>query len=78
MTKVKLQKKFNFLSSEEIDEKLKKCYNAEKRDKQDMTRDIAPLKKVDDAMVIDSTTLSIEDVTNLIVDEYQNRKKKNV
>ena len=45
----------------------------EKRDKQDMTREIAPLKKADDAMVLDSTSLTIDEVCKFIVDEYQNR-----
>lgn len=47
----------------------------EKRDKQDMTREIAPLKKVEDAMVLDSTALTIEEVVKFIVDEYKARKE---
>ena len=38
------------------------------RDKRDSTREISPLKKADDAIVIDSTHLTIEEVVNKIVD----------
>lgn len=38
------------------------------RDKRDSTREIAPLKKADDAILIDSTNLTIEEVVNKIVD----------
>ena len=48
----------------------------EKRDKQDMTREIAPLKKADDAMVLDSTALTISEVVRFICDEYKERKGK--
>ncbi|MCQ2749784.1 MAG: (d)CMP kinase [Clostridia bacterium] len=44
-----------------------------KRDNQDMTREISPLKKADDAMTLDSTSLTIEEVCKFIVDEYKNR-----
>lgn len=47
-----------------------------KRDKQDMNRDIAPLKKADDAMVLDSTALTIDEVVKFIVSEYNDRKGK--
>lgn len=48
----------------------------EKRDKQDMTREISPLKKADDAMVLDSTSLTIDEVVKFVVSEYQDRKKR--
>ena len=38
------------------------------RDKRDSTREISPLKKADDAILIDSTNLTIEEVVNKIVD----------
>lgn len=37
------------------------------RDKKDLTRKIAPLKKAEDAIYIDSTNMSIEEVTDEIV-----------
>lgn len=38
------------------------------RDEQDSNREIAPLKKADDAVYVDSTNMSIEEVTNTIID----------
>lgn len=38
------------------------------RDKQDSERKIAPLKKADDAILLDTTNLSVEEVVNKILD----------
>ena len=38
------------------------------RDKQDSTRSFRPLKKADDAIEVDTTNMSIEEVTNTILD----------
>lgn len=38
------------------------------RDKRDSTREISPLKKADDAIVVDSTNLTIEEVVSTIID----------
>lgn len=40
----------------------------ERRDHLDMTREISPLKKADDAIEIDTTGMSIEEVTSQIID----------
>ncbi|MEG1994566.1 MAG: (d)CMP kinase [Oscillospiraceae bacterium] len=40
----------------------------EKRDYNDIHRDIAPLKKAKDAILVDTTTLSIEDTKNRIIE----------
>ncbi|MDR1700396.1 MAG: (d)CMP kinase, partial [Lachnoclostridium sp.] len=37
-----------------------------KRDKQDMNRSISPLKQAEDAIYIDSSDLTITEVTNII------------
>ncbi|MFH1360346.1 MAG: (d)CMP kinase [Candidatus Omnitrophota bacterium] len=42
-------------------------HNLKERDTKDMTRDVGPLKKAEDAIVIDSTHLSIEEVVNKIM-----------
>lgn len=47
-----------------------------KRDHNDMTRKLNPLAKADDAVEIDSTGLSIEEVTDRILDEV--RKNNNM
>jgi len=39
----------------------------EKRDHQDRNRLVAPLKPADDALVIDSTSMSIEDVVSRVL-----------
>jgi len=38
------------------------------RDKRDSTREIAPLKKADDAILVDSTNLTIEQVVKKVID----------
>ena len=45
------------------------------RDKRDSTRKIAPLKKAEDAIYLDSTNLSVEQVVNQIVKIIENNKK---
>jgi cytidylate kinase len=44
-----------------------------KRDEQDMNREIAPLKQADDAVLVDSSDMSVEEVVNHIVSLYQER-----
>ena len=41
------------------------------RDKQDSERDIAPLRKADDAVVIDTTELDIAQVLKVITDKIR-------
>ena len=43
------------------------------RDKIDMEREVAPLKKANDAIEIDSTNMSIEEVVDKIVEIYYNK-----
>ncbi len=45
------------------------------RDKRDSTRKIAPLKKAEDAIYVDSTNLRIEQVVNQIVKIIENNRK---
>ncbi|MCR4716658.1 MAG: (d)CMP kinase [Lachnospiraceae bacterium] len=45
-----------------------------KRDEQDMNREIAPLKQADDAVLVDSSDMSVEDVINKIISLYEERK----
>jgi cytidylate kinase len=44
------------------------------RDKIDSTRDVAPLKKADDAVYIDTTKLSIEEVVERLLKEIKEDK----
>ena len=43
------------------------------RDARDMNRAVAPLKPADDALVIDSTDMTIDAVQNRILDEARRR-----
>lgn len=43
------------------------------RDERDMNRDVAPLRPADDALVVDSTALSVVEVVDRILDEAQQR-----
>ena len=45
------------------------------RDKIDMEREVAPLKKAEDAIEIDSTNMSIEEVVDKVVKLYYNKLK---
>ena len=45
------------------------------RDRRDSTRAVAPLAKAADALVMDSTFLSLSDVVARIVDEVEQRRR---
>ena len=45
------------------------------RDYQDMNRSIAPLKKAEDALVVDSSKMTIQEVRDCIVDAFQQSLK---
>ena len=44
------------------------------RDEQDMNREIAPLKQAEDAVLIDSSDMSIEQVVDAIIDVFEKTK----
>jgi cytidylate kinase len=43
------------------------------RDRQDRERAVAPLKQAEDAVLIDTTSLSVEDVVRAVVERYRSR-----
>jgi len=43
------------------------------RDKQDMNRAVAPLKKADDAVVVDASDMTIEEVVRKFMDLYKEK-----
>lgn len=45
-----------------------------KRDHQDMTRDIAPLRQAEDAVLVDSSFMSIEEVVDMVIREFEKVK----
>ncbi|WP_443770823.1 (d)CMP kinase [Anaerostipes sp.] len=44
------------------------------RDHQDMEREIAPLKKAEDAVLVDSSDMTIEEVVNTVIDAFEKVK----
>lgn len=46
----------------------------QKRDESDMNREIAPLCQAEDAVLIDSSNMTIEEVTNAIIEQYEQKK----
>jgi cytidylate kinase len=46
----------------------------QERDQQDSGRDIAPLKKADDALLIDSTSLSIDEMLDRMLSVIEKKK----
>lgn len=55
------------------EERLKK--ELQERDTKDLTRQAGPLKRADDAVVIDSTGKTVEDVVTMMIKHIQNEKK---
>jgi cytidylate kinase len=47
--------------------------NIQARDKRDMEREVAPLKPAEDAYIIDSSTIGIDEVFKLMVDYIDSR-----
>ena len=44
------------------------------RDQRDMTREISPLRQAEDAVLVDASQMTIEEVTNAVIREFENRK----
>jgi len=65
-----LEKKGIHISLEEIKNDLMR------RDFADSNRDISPLKKADDAILLDTTNLTIEDEVNFVLERIKERLKK--
>lgn len=45
------------------------------RDHRDMTREISPLRQAEDAVLVDASEMTIEEVTAAILDAFEKRKK---
>ena len=39
-----------------------------------MTREISPLRQAEDAVLVDASQMTIEEVTNAVIREFENRK----
>ena len=44
------------------------------RDRQDMTRELAPLKKAEDALVVDSSDMDVTEVIDFIIDKIKHQR----
>ena len=51
--------------------------NMKQRDYDDKTREVGALKQADDAIYIDSSNLSIDEVVNKVIDIIKKKKKRN-
>ena len=49
----------------------------EERDKRDSERDIAPLRKAEDALLVDSSSVDAEQVALLVLKQIKNKQEKN-
>lgn len=47
-----------------------------KRDEQDMTRKVAPLKQAEDAVLLDSSHMTVDEVAGAILDLCEKREKE--
>lgn len=65
---LQLQEKGTECSLEEIEQDIKE------RDRRDMTREIAPLKRAEDAVLVDSSDMTIEEVVERICELYEEVK----
>ena len=45
-------------------------------DERDMNRDISPLKQTEDAVLVDSSEMGIDDVVNAILNVYKEKVQK--
>ncbi len=68
--KIRSQRKFKQLKEKEISLKYDKIYKEiENRDLRDSTRSHAPLTTPEGALVVDTSSLSVDDVVQLVLDE---------
>ena len=44
------------------------------RDRQDMNREIAPLRQAEDAVLVDSSEMTIDQVVSTVIAEFEKRK----
>ena len=51
------------------------CKDIQERDERDMNREIAPLKQAEDAILVDSSDMTIEEVVEHIVSLAEMRKQ---
>lgn len=65
---LELQEKGEICELEQI------CEDIRKRDEQDMNREISPLKQAKDAVLVDSSNMTIEEVVNRILELVEQKR----
>jgi len=72
--KTRAKRRYDELDKKGLDCNLRDiAADIEQRDHRDMTRDIAPLKKAGDAVLLDSSEMNIEEVTEEIIRIYKRK-----
>jgi cytidylate kinase len=75
-TKVRALRRWNELKDKGIDNDITDIEeDIRKRDFQDMNREISPLKQADDAFLLDSSDLTIEEVVDKIISLFYEKQK---
>lgn len=75
-SRIRAQRRFNELQQKKIPADLDEIESDIKdRDKRDMTRSISPLQQAEDAVLVDSSNLTIDEVADIIIKIYGKNKE---
>lgn len=75
-SKVRAERRYRELQEKGIEADLKTIQrDIEERDHRDMTRETSPLRQAEDAVVIDSSMMTVDEVIQNILDLIQSRRK---
>ncbi|MBF1004468.1 MAG: (d)CMP kinase [Lachnospiraceae bacterium] len=75
-SRVRAERRYRELQEKGIEADLKTIQrDIEERDHRDMTRETSPLRQAEDAVVIDSSMMSVDEVIQNILDLIQSRRK---
>ena len=75
-SRVRAERRYRELQEKGIEADLKTIQrDIEERDHRDMTRETSPLRQAEDAMVIDSSMMTVDEVIQNILDLIQSRRK---
>jgi cytidylate kinase len=75
-SRVRAERRYRELQEKGIEADLKTIQrDIEERDHRDMTRETSPLRQAEDAVVIDSSMMTVDEVIQIILDLIQSRRK---
>ena len=75
-SRVRAERRYRELQEKGIEADLKTIQrDIEERDHRDMTRETSPLRQAEDAVVIDSSMMTVDEVIQNILDLIQSRRK---